>query len=180
MLLQRPGEDTLPSFFLLVCVSTRAWLCSYALLCVLQCALCVLVCRLGASAFSFGLRQTSVYYVFIIVLGHKSHKGILPPCKLILCYYQFTSATLWKWNLAGESNRKVTICLDEIFFFKSLQGEKRTKFRSWCLLCVVFVLHSIQNLNFHHLSLDLIYSVLFLIHEPLRVRLSTDQQPGTE
>lgn len=130
MLLQRPGDNTLPSFSLLVCVcvrvSVRAWWCSYALLCVLQCALCVSVCRLGTSAFSFGLRQTSVYYVFIIVLGHKSHKGILPPCKLILCYYQFTSATLWKWNLAGESNRKVTICLDEINFLKSLQrGEKK-------------------------------------------------------
>lgn len=59
-----------------------------------RCALCVSVCRLGASAFSFGLQQISVYYVLIIVLGHKSHWGILPPCKLILCYYQFTSATL--------------------------------------------------------------------------------------
>lgn len=100
MSLQKPGEDTLPLFYLPVCVFlcvckgvvvlARIWLRMH------QCALCVSVCRLGASAFSFGLRQISVYYVLIIVLGHKAHEGILPPCKLILCYYQFTSATLWK------------------------------------------------------------------------------------
>lgn len=32
--------------------------------------------------------------VLMIVLGHDTHRGILPPCKLILRYYQFTSATL--------------------------------------------------------------------------------------
>lgn len=135
MLLQRPREDTLPSFSLPLCLFVWECVClcvcegvavlSCMRLCMHQCALCVSACRLGASTFSFGLRHVSVYHVLIIVLGHKSHWGILPPCKLILCYYQFTSATLWKWNLAGESNRKVRIIrLDEIIFKKERGGEE--------------------------------------------------------
>lgn len=114
-----------------VVVLARIWLCMH------QCALCVSVCRLGAPAFSFGLRQISVYYVLIIVLGHKSHWGILPPCKLILCYYQFTSATPWKWNLAGESNGKVRIiCLDEIISKNNFRGKKKRKTQVCSCCCV--------------------------------------------
>lgn len=123
MLLQRPGEDTLPSFSLPVCLRGRGRARARSVVC----ALWVSVCRLGASAFSSGLGQTSVYHVLIIVLGHESHKGILPPCKLILRYYQFTSATLWKWKLARESDGKVTICFEEIISFKSVAEKKPRK-----------------------------------------------------
>lgn len=42
--------------------------------------------------------------VLMIVLGHDTHRGILPPCKLILRYYQFTSATLREKNGARLAN----------------------------------------------------------------------------
>lgn len=45
--------------------------------------------------------------VLIIVPGRDTHRGILPPCKLILRYYQFTSATLEeKMSQACESERE--------------------------------------------------------------------------
>lgn len=77
-----------------MCVCEGMAVLAHIRACMHHCAMRVPVCRLGASEFSFGLRQISVYFVLIIVLGHKSHLGILPPCKLILRYAFYISNAL--------------------------------------------------------------------------------------
>lgn len=128
--------------------------------------------------FSFGLQQISVYCVLIIVVGHMSHRRILPPCKLILCYCHFTSASLWKWNLAGESTRKEKMILlhEMIFFICKLFHGIKNELEQTLMFADVGSQHPTCKFSHYIIRLDSIYLELFLIHEPLSARLSTDQQ----